>query len=120
MNNSVNSPFLSPLPGITTFNLPLFIPTWSILFLNLSNLPFPNKNYLMKPVSKVTKRALQHAQKLFNQTNTQFKASLTYRRQGFDQKAAHLQVLLFFPSLLIFLRRSPVENLQLYQPDHSK
>lgn len=56
---------------------------------------------------------------LSNQTDTLFKACLTYRRQGFDQKAAHLQVLLSFPSLLIFLRRSPVENLQLYQPDHS-
>ena len=57
---------------------------------------------------------------LSNQADTQFKACLTYRLQGFDQKAAHLQAWLSFPSLLIFLRRSPMENLQLFQPDHSK
>ena len=57
---------------------------------------------------------------LFNQPNMPFTAYLTYRPQGFDQKAAHLQEMFSSPSLLICWRRSPMDVLQLFPPDHAQ
>jgi hypothetical protein len=53
-----------------------------------------------------------------NQTNMFSNAYLTCKLKGFDQKAIHLQLILSSHSLLIYLSSSPVENLQLFPPDH--